>query len=138
MQGYAAARNRYLQDAVTTATPGALLVMLYDRLVLDLERADIAMRDGKRAEASAQLQHAQEIVAELTSTLDVTAWDGAPQLMSIYVYLSGTLIDANIRQDVDKVAECRSLVGPLRDTWRQVAQGSAAAAADHLAMTGVA
>ncbi|SEJ56394.1 flagellar export chaperone FliS [Demequina mangrovi] len=138
MQGYAAARNRYLKDAVTTATPGALLVMLYDRLALDLERAELAIGAGDRAEASAQLLHAQQIVAELTSTLDVEAWDGAPRLMALYVYVSGLLIEANIGQDAEKVGECRRIVEPLRDTWRQVAQGAVAAAADHLAMTGVA
>lgn len=31
-----ALRNRYLNDSVSTASPGRLLVMLYDRLVLDV------------------------------------------------------------------------------------------------------
>ncbi len=35
----AALRARYLGDAVATASPQQLLVMLYDRLALDLERA---------------------------------------------------------------------------------------------------
>ncbi|WP_062305307.1 flagellar export chaperone FliS [Demequina subtropica] len=138
MNGYAAARNRYLDDAVSTATPATLLVMLYDRLVLDLERAELAMRAGDRQVAHAQLTHAQQIVAELTSTLDVTAWDGAPGLLSIYTFLTGALVDANVAQDADKVAACRGIVAPLRDTWRESARQVASAATQHLAMSGVA
>ncbi len=138
MNGYTAAKNRYLQDAVSTATPAALLVMLYDRLVLDLERGELAIREGNRVEANVQLQHAQRIIAEFTSTLDVSAWEGAPQLLSIYTFLTSTLVSANIAQDADRVAACREIVAPLRDTWRQSAQQVASAATEHLSMSGVA
>ncbi len=59
---YAAVRARYLDDAVATASPAKLLTMLYDRLVLDLERAETAQRAGDRAGAGPHLLHAQDIV----------------------------------------------------------------------------
>ena len=74
---YDTLRDRYVQDAVSTASPATLLVMLYDRLVLDLLRAETALRDGKRDAANEQLAHAQDIISELANTLDVDVWEGA-------------------------------------------------------------
>jgi len=119
---YAAGRTRYVDDAVTTASPGRLLVMLYDRLVLDLQRAESEQRDGNRGAAGPHLIHAQEIVHELAATLDVDAWDGARRLMSVYTYLITELMGANVAGDADRTAACRELVEPLRDAWFQAAQ----------------
>lgn len=119
---YAAVRSRYVDDAVTTASPAKLLIMLYDRLVLDLTRAEAAQRAGDRAGAGPHLTHAQDIVSELASTLDVSAWDGARQLLSVYTFLLTELVGANVAGDPERTAACRELVEPLRDAWREAAQ----------------
>ncbi len=131
MNGYSAARNRYIDGAVSTASPSTLLVMLYDRLLRDLERGETALRSGQRDQASAQLLHAQDIVTELASTLDVDAWDGGPQLMALYTYLTTSLVEANIAGDADTVASCRQLVEPLHEAWQQAARQVATAAPEH-------
>jgi len=118
---YAAVRTRYLDDAVATASPATLLTMLYDRLVLDLTRAEAAQRSGDRATANGQLLHAQDIISELLSTLDVGAWDGARQLMSVYTFLLSELVSANVSGDADRTAACRELVEPLREAWHEAA-----------------
>jgi flagellar protein FliS len=114
-----ALRSRYLAETVATASPGQLLVMLYDRLVVDLTQAEEALRGGDRPTASERLMHAQDIVSELRGSLDVTAWDGAAGLAQLYGYLFSQLIKANVRADADVVAECRTVVEPLRDAWRE-------------------
>jgi flagellar secretion chaperone FliS len=114
-------RDRYLQDSINTASPGKLLLMLYDRLVLDLMQAEEALRGTDREQAHEKLTHAQEIVLELRTSLDVEAWSGAPGLAGLYGYLLTELIGANIARDADRVAACRSLVEPLRDAWREAA-----------------
>jgi flagellar protein FliS len=125
----AALRARYLGDTVTTASPQQLLVMLYDRLALDLERAETALSGGDRAEANTQLQHAQEIVIELQSSLKVDAWDGAPRLAALYSWLLTELITANVKGDLRRVADCRRIVEPLREAWRGAAAALAAGTA---------
>ena len=117
----AALRARYMGDAVSTASPQQLLVMLYDRLALDLERGQTALESGDRQESNTQLQHAQEIVIELRSSLDVSAWDGGPRLAALYTWLLTELIAANVKSDVRRVADCRRIVEPLRDAWREAA-----------------
>src|SRR5947207_9691384 len=112
-----ALRNRYLAETVATASPGQLLVMLYDRLVVDLTQAEEAMRAAEFPIASGRMMHAQDIVAELRSSLDVTVWEGAAGLAQLYGFLFSHMIKANVRRDPALVAECREIVEPLRDAW---------------------
>ena len=114
-------RNRYLQDSISTASPGKLLIMLYDRLVMDLFQGEEALRNGERELANDKINHAQEIILELRTTLNVEAWAGAPGLANLYGYLLTELIGANIARDADRVATCRALIEPLRDAWREAA-----------------
>jgi flagellar secretion chaperone FliS len=124
-----ALRSRYLDDSVKTASPGRLLVMLYERLVLDLTRAETLLGTGEREAASAQLLHAQDIVIELRTSLDMDVWDGAAGLAQIYTYLISELIQANVTADGARVASCRGLVEPLLDAWRQAALAAVETAA---------
>ncbi len=116
-----AMRERYLNDSISTASPARLLVMLYDRLVLDLVQAEEALTAGDRTAAGAPLMHAQEIILELRSTLKLDVWDGAQGLADLYGFLLTELISANVKGDVGKVASSRRLVEPLRDAWREAA-----------------
>ena len=114
-------RARYLGDSIATASPQQLLVMLYDRLALDLERAEAAITSGDRAVSNEQLQHAQEIVLELRASLRVDIWDGGPRLAALYSWLLTELVQANVKNDLRRVADCRRIVEPLRDAWREAA-----------------
>ncbi len=125
----ASLRARYLGDAVATSSPQQILVMLYDRLALDLERAQAALTAGDRAEANLQLQHAQDIVLELLTSLQVDAWEGGPRLAALYNWLIGELVQANVKLDTNRISSCRQVVEPLRDAWRQAAASLATAPA---------
>ena len=122
-------RNRFLDNAVATAGPQRILTMLYDRLVLDINRAELAQHAGDRSEAARHLDHAQDIVSGLVSTLDVEAWDGGQGLMDLYMYLTRELIGCSIAADADRTAKCSALVVPLRDAWHEAAAVVAAEAA---------
>ena len=124
----ASLRSRYLGDSVSTASPQQLLVMLYDRLALDLERGQAALAAKDNAAANDQLQHAQSIVLELLSSLQVDAWEGGPRLAALYRWLHAELVTANLRKDAGRVASCRQVVEPLRDAWRQAAASLSIAA----------
>ena len=117
----ASLRARYLGDTVATASPQQLLVMLYDRLALDLERAQVAVAERDREAASEQLQHAQAIVLELLSSLQVDVWEGGPRLAALYNWLISELVQANVKLDGNRISACRQVVEPLRDAWRQAA-----------------
>ena len=117
----AAARSRYTTNSVQTASPAALLTMLYDRICRDLVTAQTALAERDMGKASSELVHAQQIVMELNTSLDRTKWDGAAALGDLYTWLHGELVAANLKKDADRVATCREIVEPLRDAWRAAA-----------------
>ncbi|MDN4642535.1 flagellar export chaperone FliS [Arthrobacter sp. PsM3] len=119
--GNSAQRNQYLADSVLSAPPARLLTMLYDRLLLDLGRAQAAQETANWPVATENLLHAQAIVTELSSSLKVDAWDGADGLLGVYNYVSTALINANIQRDVSLTGEAIALLEPLRQTWHEAA-----------------
>jgi flagellar protein FliS len=123
------AQRTYLNASVATASPAGLLVMLFDRLSLDLQRALAAIREGAHESAHQQLVHAQEIVLELHGSLKVDAWDGGPGLAALYTFLHAELVRANAHKDAAATEFCRDTVNQLRDTWREAALSTASATA---------
>ena len=118
---FAAARNTYTTSSVSTASPGKLLVMLYDRLVRDLTNAEAAIVRRDLSRTNSELQHAQQILLELRTSLTVDAWSGGPGLEQLYTFLHGELVTANLEKSEERVAACREIIEPLRDAWRQAA-----------------
>lgn len=118
------AKQQYLEQQVASASPQRLLVLLYDRLLVDVDRAGVSQDAGDWAAAGTHLTHAQWIVAELSGSL-TDVWDGADDLRGVYTYLTGRLIAANIERDRAITAECREIVAPLREAWHQAAAATA-------------
>jgi flagellar protein FliS len=115
------ARAAYMDASVATADPSKLLVMLCDRLVLDVQRALSAQTDGHHEEAHHQLIHAQAIVTELRNSLDPDGFRGGAELAALYDYLYRQLVQANIHRDSIVTEECEQIVTQVADTWRQAA-----------------
>ena len=121
MNDIRAARAAYNRDAVLSASPARLLTMLYDRLLLDLQRAESAQVVEAWDVASPHLLHAQEIVTSLMSSLKPELWDGGPGLMAVYQFVIKSLIGANAYRDVARTRECIALLEPLRSAWHEAA-----------------
>ncbi|MCW2857722.1 MAG: fliS [Marmoricola sp.] len=115
------ARATYMDASVATASPARLLVMLFDRLVLDVQRGLEAQHRRDLEEVHRQLTHAQRIVLELRVSLKADEFDGGPRLDSLYAFLYRRLVEANVRKDATITDECLGLVSVLADTWREAA-----------------
>ncbi len=127
------ARALYNQDAILSASPSRLLTMLFDRLMVDLQRAEAAQAEQDWGRASPHLTHAQAIVAELAGSLDVERWDGGQNLLAIYLFSSTKLVSANVERSVERTREVIEIMEPLRQTWHEAAAllvGRAAAATE--------
>lgn len=114
-------RNRYAREAVTTATPAQLVVMLYDRFLKDLTAAETALGAGDIHAGHAALMHAQEIVRELRSSLDTSLWKEGEPLARLYDWVLDELVNANLTKDTARVNNAREVMQPLRDTWAELA-----------------
>ncbi|WP_435768358.1 flagellar export chaperone FliS [Nocardioides sp. SYSU DS0651] len=119
------AHAAYRDNAVVTASPARLLVMLVERLVLDVERGLAAQRRSDWSEAHNHLVHAQDIVIELESSLDVDRMPGGRELASLYEYLRNRLVLANVRRHAGATQQALIISRHLCDTWRQAALAAA-------------
>jgi flagellar protein FliS len=114
-------RDRFVTDSIATASPQHLLCLLYDRLALDVQRATAALDGGERSAAAGHARHAQDIVFELRSTLDVSVWDGGPALASLYGWLITELGKVVVHGDAAAASACYGAIEPLRQAWREAA-----------------
>lgn len=118
---YARQTKQLNRDAILNASPIKLLTMLYDRLLLDLRRAEEAQKVGNWPVAGENLTHAQSIITELSVSLDLKKWDGAENLLGIYNYVSSALTTSHITRDAAVTREAIDLLEPLQQGWHEAA-----------------
>lgn len=122
MNPYAASTAAYQQQAVLTATPGQLVVMLYDGAIRFLRQADVAMGEGAVAHSHDRLNRAEAIIDELLSTLDMSQGSIPQNLEGIYVFWKRLLWEVRLKRDRDKLATLIRQIANLREAWAQIAQ----------------
>jgi len=112
----------YRQQSVLTATPGQLVVMLYDGCLRFLTQASYALRESNTSESNARLARAEAILAELLATLDHEQGGViASRLQGIYVFCNQQLMEVRRTRDPDAIDKIAELLGELRDAWAQIA-----------------
>lgn len=114
-------RAAYQGNAIATASPARLLVMLVDRLVLDCERGLKALVAADQETANTELQHAQSIVLHLSSTLELDGMPAGRELLSLYDWILRQLIQANVGRDRQAALEALNRSRELSETWSQAA-----------------
>jgi len=112
---HAGAATRYAQDGTQVVSPNRLVVLLYERLLKDLDAAAVLLEHGSPAHA--QLVHAQDVIDALDLSLDVSEWSGGPGLRSIYEHCYRELVTANLEGHAGRVRQCREVLAPLADAW---------------------
>jgi flagellar protein FliS len=112
------AQQQYKQNAVTTASPAELTLMLYKGAVRFVNIAKQAIIKGDIEEANRSNLRAQDIVKELMSTLD-TRYPISDNLMALYDYLLRRLIQANIEKNVEILDEVKGYLEEFVITWTE-------------------
>ncbi|MFK2825495.1 flagellar export chaperone FliS [Bacillus sp. B190/17] len=111
----------YSNNAVTTASPGELTLMLYNGCLKFINQAKKAIADQNIEMKNTNIQKAQAIIQELMVTLNMDV-GVSENLLSLYDYLNRRLIEANIKSDVSILEEVEGFVTEFRDTWKEVIQ----------------
>jgi flagellar secretion chaperone FliS len=115
----------YRTVSVDTASPGKLILMLYDGALRFLRTAE----DGFALDCPRQRQEtihnnimkAEAIVQELQRCLNVRdGGDFAVNMFRLYDFMMQQLIDANIAKDPEKIRTVLRLLGDVRDAWAQM------------------
>lgn len=113
--GYA----QYRAVTTQTASPGALLLQLYQAAIKNIGQARLAIERRDPAGAHAHTMRAQEIVAELQRTLDrERGGEIAARLDALYSYLLRRLLCANVEKDVAPLDEVQQLLRQLLAAWQ--------------------
>ena len=114
--------SAYKEQSILTATPGQLVVMLYDGCGRFLHQAAHAMRDGDVIVAGNRLSRAEAIIDELLTTLDLEQGGViASRLQGIYVFALRHLMEARLERDAGKIDRVVELLGELRESWMEIA-----------------
>jgi flagellar secretion chaperone FliS len=122
MSNLTASPAAYRQGAVLAATPGELVVMLYDGARRFLRQANVAMREGQVERAHNTLRRAELIIAHLDGILDFDQGEVPERLHAIYQFCLAHLNAGRRERDAGKLEEVSELLGELREAWAQVAE----------------
>jgi flagellar secretion chaperone FliS len=111
----------YTEASVLTASPGRLIVMLYDGAIRFLSQGAVAMRAGDRERMRDRLGRAEAIVDELNVVLDMRHGDIPAQLRSLYIFCKRELQRASLASQPERLDRIVKLLSDLRESWEQIA-----------------
>lgn len=133
----------YRANSILTASPGQLVLLLFDAalnsLAIARKACDDAPNDPRQLElVHTQLVKAQKIIAELQGTLNLEAGgEFARTMHRLYDYYDRRLIEANMKKQSAPIAEVERLLGEVRNAWfemlRQQDTAAPQAALHHVA-----
>jgi len=113
--------NTYLRDAVLTATPEQLQLMLYDGAIRFSMQARDALERKDFETSYDRLTRAQHIILEMLNGLnyDVNR-DLCERVASIYNFLYRKLVDASVEREIQHVDDALKVLRIERETWQML------------------
>ncbi|MDR3562376.1 MAG: flagellar export chaperone FliS [Negativicutes bacterium] len=113
--------ENYKRMQIETASPGRLLLLLYDGALKNLRVAQECVAQRKINQAHNCLIKAQNIIMELNLDLNMDAGgDIAHHLRSLYVYNHKRLIEANVKKDATIIQEVIDVMAELKEGWETI------------------
>jgi flagellar protein FliS len=111
-----------VDTGVATAHPHQLIAMLLDGAIHCINRSRYFLDKGDIRAKCAAITHACEIVDNgLRVSVDFSANpEFAGRLVYLYRYVVMRLIQANLNNDREKLAEALKILSGLRDAWAQI------------------
>lgn len=118
----------YQKIATQTASPGHLVLMLFDGAIKFLEKALAGFQFEDPGEFNETINNnvmrAQAIVGELNFSLDMAQGGELSQrLRSLYNYLDRRLDQSNRTKSPDGIRESIERLGIIREAWAEMLSG---------------
>lgn len=114
----------YKETQIKTATPGKLVVMLYDGAIkyLSLAMEGMAEKHHRYDRVSENLIRTQDIITELMVCLDFDrGGEVAKNLFNLYMWMNRQLLGGNIKKDQAPLEAVKKMLVELRGVWAEVA-----------------
>jgi flagellar protein FliS len=110
--------NTYLRDAVMTATPEQLQLMLFDGAIRFATQGRDAIQSAQVEKGYDLLTRAQRIVLEMHNGMRPEV---DPQLCAqvgaLHMFVYRKLVEANINKDLDALDDALRILRHQRETW---------------------
>ena len=113
--------QRYRETESATMSRERVVIMLYEKMVSDLEEAAVAIEAGDRSLFTQRVNHSQRIVTELRNALDqAVGGEIARNLEAIYDFLFREHLQPPGRSRSRAAPAPAPVLQPLLEAWRQV------------------
>ncbi len=114
--------QQYQQATISSASPEALVVLLYTELLRCLFAAREAHLDNDSIEKSKQTTKAIRVLTELMVSIDMEKGEPiASNLLMLYEYMAKKLLGARHATTTAPFDEAIRLFSPLKTAWESVA-----------------
>lgn len=113
--------QKFMRQTVTTMTPGELLLALYDKAIVELNRAIIFIEDKNIPKAHNSITRVSDIVEALDGSLKVK-YEITEHLATLYQYLREQLLKANIKKDTEILKELLPYFQELRNAFAEASR----------------
>lgn len=123
----------YRETAITTASPGQLVLMLFDGALRSMaialnafEEKDLLQREKI---IHAKIMNAHEIILELQRSLNLKVpGDFSRRMWALYAFMMKQLRQANLNKDPEPIRVVERLLRKIRDAWAEMLERSASGA----------
>lgn len=119
------ASKSYKSNALETASPGKIILMLYDGVLKFLGNAQkgFEIKNPSRSieQVNNNVRRALNIVYELRGCLDMSVeGEFSNTMFAIYTYMERRLVEANIKKEKAPLVEVEGYMKEIRDAWAEM------------------
>jgi flagellar protein FliS len=115
------AHETYLEERILSADPVELVSMLYQAAITAVAEARRHMAEGQILARARSVSKTCDILTELNTSLDFArGGEMSLRLSQLYGYMHRRLVEANLRQSDEALAEVSRLLNTLMEGWSTV------------------
>jgi len=120
---YRSPKETYQESKFFTANPAELVLICYDGAIGNLRAAKAFYAEKDLYSKAKALQKAFDIIHELNASLDMQRGGViAANLRAIYTYLIRSLIEADLKADLDAFDRAIKILAELASSWKEIAK----------------
>lgn len=110
-----------IESKVANASPHELIQMLFDGMLLQLQRAKVCFQNDDNETMQVCIQKAFNILSELQDSLSTEVDSDLPyNLGNLYEYMQRQLVRARTSDSEQLIDEVIALLEPVSSAWRNI------------------
>jgi len=113
--------QKYMQQSLSTMTQGQILVALYDKCVLELNKAVYYIEQKDIPKAHNSIIRVIDIVDTLDSNLKVK-YEITETFVKLYQFFRENLVEANIKKDTEILKMLIPFFTELKDNFEEISR----------------